>query len=43
MPPILVRQRRLHFFGGLAGVLAWAVNGGGVLRSAESSITIEVA
>ncbi|MBV9795588.1 MAG: 2'-5' RNA ligase family protein [Actinobacteria bacterium] len=36
--PIAVRLDGLHFFGGRAGVLAWAVDGGDVLRELQAGI-----
>ena len=36
--PIAVRLDGLHFFGGRAGVLAWAVDGGGALRELQAQI-----
>jgi 2'-5' RNA ligase len=35
--PVLVRLEGLHFFGGRAGVLAWAVNGG-ALRDLQAQV-----
>jgi 2'-5' RNA ligase len=36
--PVPVRLDRLLFFGGRAGVLAWAVDGGGALRDLQAQI-----
>jgi 2'-5' RNA ligase len=38
MLPIPVRLDGLHFFGGRAGVLAWAVDGGGALRDLQAQV-----
>ena len=36
--PVRVRLDGLRFFGGRAGVLAWAVDGGGVLRELQAQV-----
>jgi len=36
--PVQVRLDRLLFFGGRAGVLAWAVDGGGALRELQAQV-----
>jgi 2'-5' RNA ligase len=36
--PIRVQLTGLHFFGGRAGVLAWAVDGGGALRDLQALV-----
>jgi hypothetical protein len=36
--PVAVRLDRLRFFGGRAGVLAWAVDGGGALRELQAQV-----
>jgi 2'-5' RNA ligase len=36
--PVRVRLNGLHFFGGRAGVLAWAVDGGAALRDLQAEV-----
>lgn len=36
--PVEVRLNGLHHFGGRAGVLAWAVDGGAILREIQSAV-----